>query len=108
MSNLMIELRYRDIDPDSGLVSNDGLIALVDPAWSKAIKDLLERGYADEGGANRDFYMKAIPAPPTRPVPEKRAEPKPAPAKGAPEKKSIYPGPKENWGYSSDPRDLKF
>ena len=47
MSNLMIELRYRDIDPDSGLVSNDGLIALVDPNWSKVIKDLVEKATAE-------------------------------------------------------------
>ena len=109
MSNLMIELRYRDIDPDSGQVSHDGLIALVDPNWSKVIKDLVEKATA-EIDPNRDFYLKSIPAPPTRPVPEKRAEPKkqPAPAKKPTGKRSMYPGPKENWGYSSNPGDLRF
>ena len=57
MSNLMIELRYRDIDPDSGQVSHDGLIALVDPNWSKVIKDLVEKATA-EIDPNRDFYLK--------------------------------------------------
>ena len=48
-----IELRYRDIDPDSGLVTTDRLIAIVDPAWSRAILDLFNS--IDE--PNRDFYL---------------------------------------------------
>ena len=48
-----IELRYRDIDPDSGLVETDRLIAIVDPAWSKALLDLLNT--SDD--PNRDFYL---------------------------------------------------
>lgn len=48
-----IELRYRDIDPDSGLVVTDRLIAVVESAWSKALLDLLNT--SDE--PNRDFYL---------------------------------------------------
>lgn len=47
------ELRYRDIDPDSGLVVTDRLIAIVNPDWSKALLDLLI-GLDDP---NRDFYL---------------------------------------------------
>ena len=47
------ELRYRDIDPDSGLVVTDRLIAIVDPDWSRAILDLF-KGLDDP---NRDFYL---------------------------------------------------
>lgn len=109
MSNLMIELRYRDIDPDSGQVTVDGLIALVDPKWSKGLLGLVNSHYGPEASdPNRDFYLKAIPAPPARPVPDKPSRSKPVQAKKAPEKKGLYPGPRENWGYSSDPRDLKF
>jgi hypothetical protein len=121
-----IELRYRDIDPDSGLVTSDCLIALVDPAWSKVLLQVLSSHYGAEAlDPNRDFYIQRHVDPDKSPkqviptsVPDKpvKVDKKPVADKTqkadktgkADRSKTLYPGPKENWGYSSDPRDLKF
>jgi hypothetical protein len=121
-----IELRYRDIDPDSGLVTSDCLIALVDPAWSKVLLQVLSSHYGAEAvDPNRDFYIQRHVDPDKSP---KQVIPQSAPVKvdkkqtaDKPRRtdkydkrdkndssRTLYPGPKENWGYSSDPRDLKF
>ena len=121
-----IELRYRDIDPDSGLVTADCLIALVDPSWSKVLLQVLSSHYGAEAvDPNRDFYIQRHVDPDKSP---KQVIPQSAPVKldkkpvaDKPRRtdkydkrdkndssRTLYPGPKENWGYSSDPRDLKF
>ena len=124
-----IELRYRDIDPDSGLVTTDCLIALVDPSWSKVLLQVLSSHYGAEAvDPNRDFYIQRHVDPDKSPkqvihqsVPDKPVKVDKKPVADKPRRtdkydkrdkndssRTLYPGPKENWGYSSDPRDLKF
>ena len=121
-----IELRYRDIDPDSGLVTADCLIALVDPSWSKVLLQVLSSHYGAEAlDPNRDFYIQRHVDPdkspkqfPSNHSSDKRVKVDKKPVADKTQKtdktgkadrsKTLYPGPKENWGYSSDPRDLKF
>jgi hypothetical protein len=124
-----IELRYRDIDPDSGLVTSDCLIALVDPAWSKVLLQVLSSYYGAEAvDPNRDFYIQRHVDPdksPKQVIPtsgsDKPVKPERPAVADKPRRtdkydkrdkndssRTLYPGPKENWGYSSDPRDLRF
>ena len=117
-----IELRYRDIDPDSGLVTTDRLIALVDASWSKVLLQILSSHYGAEAlDPNRDFYIQRHIDPDKSPKQflakdsdkpvkvDKSASPKkPADRKGSDKGSSLYPGPDQNWGYSSDPGKLRF
>jgi hypothetical protein len=88
MKKKHIELRYRDIDPDSGLVVADGLIAVVEPNWSKGLLGLLNGG--DE--PNRDFYLVEVDQKPvTVKVTESQKTPKPFSEPSAPRNNGYTP-----------------
>ena len=57
----MYEIRYKDINPDTGDVSNDSPIAICQSEnWANIIKDLIIKDYMEvESNPNRDFYIKA-------------------------------------------------
>ena len=53
----MIEIRFRDIDPDTGDVSQDRLIAICDSVrMSNWVKQAIELTVTDE--PNREIYTK--------------------------------------------------
>ncbi len=53
----MIEIRFRDIDPDTGEVSQDRLIAICDSVrMSNWVKQAIELTITDE--PNREIYTK--------------------------------------------------
>jgi hypothetical protein len=56
----MYEIRYKDINPDTGDVSNDSPIAICQSEnWANIIKDLIIKDYMEvESDPNRDFYIK--------------------------------------------------
>jgi hypothetical protein len=95
-----IELRYRDIDPDSGLVTTDRLIAIVDPAWSRAILDL----FKEIDDPNRDFYLIEVDqVPVTVQVTEARKTDKPrvkTKESGEPVRSRQEPSAPRNNGYT--------
>jgi hypothetical protein len=57
----MYEVRMKDIDPDTGYVSNDEPVAICQSEnWANIIKDLIIKDYMEvESNPNRDFYIKA-------------------------------------------------
>jgi hypothetical protein len=92
-----IQLRYRDIDPDSGGVTADNLIALIEPQWAPIIIEVLRK--ADDHDPNREYYLD-----------EPQASVKQLPK---PERATKKPGPKadsviRNNGYTTRFEDLKW
>jgi hypothetical protein len=53
---------YIDIDPDTGLESNEGVIAFcLTQASSELIKSLIEKDYLErEANPNREFFVELI------------------------------------------------
>ena len=84
-----VQLRYRDIDPDSGLVSSDGLIGQIAPKWANALLRVLQDADADE--PNREYYLKQAHG-------FIKSEPKPERATQKPEQKERQP---KNNGYTA-------
>jgi hypothetical protein len=55
----MILVKFRDIDPDEGTISQDGTVATCeDEQLAKWVKSALERDNADLGSPNREFYLE--------------------------------------------------
>jgi hypothetical protein len=58
----MIEIRYKDINPDNGDITNDQMICqcptemLADWVYSALVRDMS----LDYDNPNREFYMKTI------------------------------------------------
>lgn len=53
----MIEIRFRDIDPDTGLTSQDKQIALCESETSAAwVLQALDKLQLDQHDPNREFY----------------------------------------------------
>lgn len=54
------ELRFKDIDPDTGMTSQDTLLAMTfDLKRAELIKDCLEeKWFSNDGDPNREFYIK--------------------------------------------------
>ena len=56
------EIRYRDIDPDTGLESNDDLVCIgITEATANGLRKTIERDYMEcESNPNREFYVEEV------------------------------------------------
>jgi len=53
------QIRFKDIDPDSGIISQDEFFCMCnDENTAKLILDLVEKDwYSENGDPNREFYI---------------------------------------------------
>ena len=58
----MYEIRYKDIDPDTGGISNDSPIAICQSEnWANIIRELVANDYMKiESDPNREFYIYKV------------------------------------------------
>ena len=87
-----VQLRYRDINPDTGTVASDGLIGMIAPKWANALLITLQEAQADE--PNREYYLKQPPAAvksAPRPVAPPRKDREPGPGANAPKNNGYTP-----------------
>lgn len=55
----MIQIRFKDIDPDTGQISQDRLIcSCEDSKTAEWVKHLIERSLWEDGEPNREVYVK--------------------------------------------------
>ena len=58
----MVDVRFKDMDPDTGYISQDKLMATcMNSGLATLIKNCLEKEYSEEGNPNRDFYTTDSP-----------------------------------------------